>query len=372
MIKVVNFNNLFKHICFFIFIIFFIFVIFIFQKKCVSSFFKDTHEIDTVFLLCLENTLPPINIDNTNSDNSTLLSKFILYSEIPVLNTSLLKNSTLIKNTSPSEIANDNNSLTNNIDPVEGAVNTEQIENSVANTYTNNYNTVQIKNTSVYQLTDEMISPSDLNINTQNIIIFHTHTCESYTQSDNFQYEESGNFRTVDLERSVAKVGSSLSDYLKYYGFNVNHNLTYHDYPSYSGSYDRSLETVKSILNDTPDTDIIIDIHRDAIADSSYAPSVKIGDETVAQLMFVLGTDGGGLDHPNWINNLKFAIKVQEKANELFPGLFRPIILRNSRYNQHLRSASCIIEVGATGNTLDESIASMKYLSYVLNEVLNK
>lgn len=78
----------------------------------------------------------------------------------------------------------------------------------------------------------------------------------------------------------------------------------------------------------------------------------------------------GGLDHPNWKNNLKFAVKVQQKANELYPGLFKPIVFRNSRYNQQLGNAACIIEVGATGNTLDESILSMKYLSYILNEVL--
>ena len=87
--------------------------------------------------------------------------------------------------------------------------------------------------------------------------------------------------------------------------------------------------------------------------------------------MFVIGTDGGGLEHPNWQNNLKFAVMVQERANELFPGLFKPIILRNSRYNQQLGNAACIIEVGATGNTLEQSILSMKYLSYVLNDILN-
>lgn len=78
----------------------------------------------------------------------------------------------------------------------------------------------------------------------------------------------------------------------------------------------------------------------------------------------------GGLEHPNWRENLKFAIKVQQKSNDLYPGLFRPILLRNSRYNQQLGKAACIIEVGATGNTLDESILSMKYLSKVLNDVL--
>ena len=155
------------------------------------------------------------------------------------------------------------------------------------------------------------------------------------------------------------------------YGFNVTHDTTYHDYPNYSGSYGRSMATVENVLLSHSGTDIIIDLHRDAIADSSYAPSVIIGDEKVSQLMFVIGTDGGGLEHPNWRNNLKFAIAVQKKANELYPGLFRSILLRNSRYNQQLGNAACIIEVGATGNTLEESMGAMKYLALVLNSVLH-
>ena len=85
--------------------------------------------------------------------------------------------------------------------------------------------------------------------------------------------------------------------------------------------------------------------------------------------MFVIGSNGGGLEHPNWIQNLKIAIKIQEKANEKYPGLFKPIILRNSRYNQNLAKGSSIIEVGATGNTLEQCNNSMKYLADVLKEV---
>ena len=68
---------------------------------------------------------------------------------------------------------------------------------------------------------------------------------------------------------------------------------------------------------------------------------------------------------------MKFAIKIQEKANEMFPGLFRPIIVRNSRYNQHIAPGASIIEVGATGNTLEEACASMKYLAEVLDIAVN-
>lgn len=247
---------------------------------------------------------------------------------------------------------------------------TTVVENNVPNKYTDSYNGVSIKNGTNYSLTEDILNPNNIDINKNDVMIFHTHTCESYTPTENYTYEESGTFRTTDLNFSVSRVGDALSDQLLSYGFNVTHDKTYHDYPAYSGSYGRSQATVENLLVSHPGTDIIIDLHRDAITDTSYAPSVIIGDETVAQLMFVIGTDGGGLDHPNWQQNLKFAVKVQEKANQLYPGLFRPILLRNSRYNQQLGKAACIIEVGATGNTLEQAMGSMKYLSKILDEVL--
>ena len=195
---------------------------------------------------------------------------------------------------------------------------------------------------------------TNITVNSKNILIFHTHTCESYTQTDANKYESTGNYRTTDLNHNVVRVGDELQKYLTSYGHNVIHNKTFHDYPAYTGSYGRSLKTVNGILSQNKDTDVVIDLHRDAIGDDSYAPKVKIGDEYAAQIMFVIGTNGSGLTHDNWQQNLQFAMKVQQKANELYPGLFKPILLRNARYNQHLSKAANIIEIGATGNTLEE------------------
>lgn len=262
--------------------------------------------------------------------------------------------------------ANDNEN--NKIQPPESNLETQIIPNNVPDKFNTTYKGVKIKNTSKHTLTDDILNFDNINIDKSNIMIFHTHTCESYTPTENFSYTPSGNFRTTDLNYSVSRVGDVLSEQLTSYGYNVIHNKNFHDYPSYNGSYGRSLETVKNLLN-TNKSDIIIDLHRDAIADSTYAPSVKIGDEVVSQLMFVIGTDGGGLEHPNWRENLKFAIKVQAKANEMYPGLFRSILVRDSRYNQHLGKAACLIEVGSTGNTLEQSMASMKYLAKILNSI---
>ena len=271
------------------------------------------------------------------------------------------------------EIDESNNQETSEETNQEVATNVETeivTQNPIKESYNIELNGVKIKNETSFEI-NETILEKQLEINKENIIIFHTHTCESYTPSEQYPYQQTGNFRTTDLNYTVSRVGDDLTNYLLGYGFNVIHDKTYHDYPAYSGSYNRSLQTVENILQTNP-SDIIIDLHRDAIGSkSNYDPSVKIGEDVAAQLMFVVGTNGGGLYHPNWQENLKFAIDVQQKANEMYPGLFKPMIVRNSRYNQHLGKAATIIEVGSTGNTLEQCITSMKYLSKVLDELLH-
>ena len=150
------------------------------------------------------------------------------------------------------------------------------------------YKNVKIKNQTGYTLTEEMLNP-DITIENKNIILFHTHSCESYTSSDKYPYTPTGTFRTTDLNFTVVRVGTELENQLKQYQYNVIHNTDYHDYPSYNGSYTRSLATVENILKTNP-SDIIIDVHRDAVGSrSDYAPTVKIGDtDEAAQIMFVI------------------------------------------------------------------------------------
>lgn len=249
----------------------------------------------------------------------------------------------------------------------------ERKTTDIKDTYTNTYGSVTVKNLTNIKLTTDILKP-DYNVkNKKDIIIYHTHTCESYTPTKENSYKASGNFRTTDSNHSVVKVGKELETELEKLKFNVIRTEAKHDYPAYSGSYTRSLETIEGILKKNKDAEIVFDIHRDAVGSSSnYAPTVEINGEKVAQLMFVIGTNDGGGKHPNWRKNLKFAVMVQEKANEMYPGLFRSINLRSATFNQKVANCASIIEVGATGNTLEEATASMKYLAKVLNEVLNK
>ena len=277
------------------------------------------------------------------------------------------------KNTSEENKSDSNNSITEDekiILASNSGIKTEVVTpNPIAENANVQYGNVKIKNQTTYNLTEDILNPN-IKIDNKNILIFHTHSCESYTPSEKYQYSQTGNYRTTDKNYSVIRVGNELENYLKQYNINVIHDTSYHDYPSYTGSYTRSLQTVENILK-TNQSDIIIDLHRDAVGSRpDYAPTVKIGEDYAAQIMFVIGTNEGGLWHPNWQQNLKFAVKVQQKAEEMYPGLFKPIMLTKSRYNQHTGKYANIMEIGSTGNTLDQCLNSMKYLSAVLNEIL--
>ena len=347
------------------------------------SGFKTKLNIDkNSFLSCLDTVIPSIrsvNKKEQNAKNNIETLKMALGVELGMMdsiekngaNTENVENAAenVVENETSAENAIGNNNIDDEIQEAETGLKTEVLENSVPEKYTSEYNGVKIRNeTDNIKLTKEMLVP-EVDVNTKNILIYHTHTCESYTQTDNYKYKASGNFRTKDLNCNMVRVGAELEKYLKHYGYNVIHDTTIYD-SSYSQSYDRSLKGVAKLLEENKDTDILFDMHRDAIGDSSYAPTVKIGDDEAAQLMFVIGSNGGGSEHDNWNENLKLAIKIQEKANELYPGLFKPIVLRDSRYNQQLAKGASIIEVGATGNTMEQCLNSMKYLSKVLSEVL--
>ena len=378
-VKVYTIKDLLKYFAGLIIII----VILLFITKVVlSKINKENIEQDnkTGFLnydltSCIETTSTIIKDTNNPNNNEIKAYKSDLYEDILKTQISLAKDihedeiDDTVEDTAD-EIKENKTQEASNVELAKTSLATEVITNNpIALNYNSQYGNVKIKNQTSHDLTEEMLNPN-IEITNKNILLFHTHTCESYTPSENFQYTETGNFRTTDLNYSVARVGTELENQLKSYGHNVIHDTTYHDYPSYNGSYTNSLATVQNILQNNP-TDIIFDIHRDAIGSrSDYAPCVKIGDDVCAQIMFVMGSDEGGLWHPNWNQNLKFAIKVQAKAEEMYPGLFKPLTLTKYRYNQHTGKYASIIEVGATGNTMDQCLNSMKYFAKVLDEIL--
>ncbi len=320
---------------------------------------------------CLEITIPELNLGGDSEKHEIKITS-LMNIELAMLNPNVInpEEKPVVANVPEEKPITNENTSSPEIE-ISKIAKTESVsDRNFASHSTNTYGTTKIDNQSSYTITEDMLVPDVELTDKKNVIIYHTHTCESYTPCETYNYTMTGNYRTTDSNYNVVRVGEELNTYLTQKGFNVIHDGTYHDYPSYSGSYARSLETAKRVL-EGQSADIVIDLHRDAIGNGdTYGPTVMVNGQRVAQLMFVIGTDGGGLEHPNWVQNLKTAVKIQETANAMYPGLFRSIVIRNSRYNQHVAKGASIIEVGATANTLGECLLSMQCLANVLEEVV--
>ena len=206
------------------------------------------------------------------------------------------------------------------------------------------------------------------------VLIVHTHASEAYTQEAGYEYESSGELRTQDQTRSVIRIGSEIARLLEDAGIETIHDTTLNDYPSYDGAYARMETIIETHLAQYPSIQIVLDVHRDAVEDQSGFPAALTADvagEDCAKLMFVVGTDEGGLEHPDWQENLANALKLQALLNRSAPGLCRDIDLRTERFNQHETDGSLLCEFGASGNTLSQALRTARVFADVLVGFVN-
>ncbi len=199
------------------------------------------------------------------------------------------------------------------------------------------------------------------------ILIIHTHGTEAYTPDGADQYEALEPYRTTDEEQNVTRVGRALADALEGYGLDVLVDTELYDYPNYDGAYARSGEAMEDYLTRYPSLAMVIDLHRDAIGDGevAYGPV----SDGAAQMMFVMGSEGT-LSYPNWEKNLALAMSLQGLVDEAYPHLMRPTTLCSNRYNQQLTPGSLLLEVGATGNTLQEALAAVDLFAQAVGPAL--
>ena len=204
------------------------------------------------------------------------------------------------------------------------------------------------------------------------VLIMHTHGTESYTQSPGHTYVPSGEYRTTDSSANMLRVGQKICEILNDRGISAIHSRTLNDYPAYSGSYNRALKDIQAHVKQHPSIQLVIDVHRDAIASGNtyYKTAAQVEGRQTAQLMFVTGTDGGGLTHDHWRDNLAFQAQLHDRLNSTYPGIMRPISIRASRFNQHVRKGSMLVEVGACGNTLEEALAAAEIFANTLADAL--
>lgn len=207
------------------------------------------------------------------------------------------------------------------------------------------------------------------------ILIMHTHATEAYTMADGDDYTESDESRTTDENYNMIRVGEEMKAVFEEQGFSVLHDKTTYDYPGYNGSYGRSLAGVEAYLEEYPTIQMVLDVHRDALIDADgtvYSKTTSIDGEKVAQVMLVVGTDDGGLTHPEWRDNYTLALKIQGAMLSIDSTFPRPIDLRSQRFNQHLRPGSLLVEVGTSGNTLKQALAGARLFAEAVCMELNE
>ena len=194
------------------------------------------------------------------------------------------------------------------------------------------------------------------------ILIIHTHSSEAYTQAGLDRYAPSDSCRTEDPAYNIIRVGDELTKIFEAAGLTVLHDTGVYDYPSYTGSYSRSGAAVASILTEHPEIAVVIDMHRDALGsgDVVYKTMAEEDGLVASQVMLLVGTDGSGLEHPHWRDNLSLALTLQQAVTKVHPTLMRPVDLVPQRYNTHLTRGSLILEVGSSGNTLQEALAAIR------------
>ncbi|MBE6947672.1 MAG: hypothetical protein E7454_05425 [Ruminococcaceae bacterium] len=233
-------------------------------------------------------------------------------------------------------------------------------------------NVVEVNNLTDYDLQEAALLTAPLAWNLTEggpkVLILHTHTTESYTRQPGEIYEEDSDYRTFNAAYNMISIGKELAQILEQGGISVLHDQTYHDYPSFSGSYADARQTVESYLEAYPSIQVVIDLHRDALdfeKDPQLTTMATVEGQKSAQLMLVAGTDTNA-SHPNWKENLAVCMKLTAVLEQMHPGITRPIQLRPQRFNLDLTAGSLLVEVGANGNTHQEALVAVRVLGEAL------
>lgn len=205
------------------------------------------------------------------------------------------------------------------------------------------------------------------------VLIVHTHGSESFFPQGKDTYSLTDVERTEDKRYNVVRLGDELAETLKNKGISVVHDRNIYDSPSYNGSYTRTLSAIGNHLKKSPSIKVVIDVHRDSMTTKEgvkYKTVAEVGGKKVAQMMLVMSTGESGLPHPNWAENLKLAVKLQNALASKYPGIMRPMNLRKERFNMHATTGSMLVEVGTSANSLDEALGAVKLLGEELSEIL--
>ena len=231
--------------------------------------------------------------------------------------------------------------------------------------------------TSITSLTKEIFRPSefldkDMKIthdsSSPQILIFHTHSQEKFADS------------TDDDSTSILGVGDYLTELLTGKGYNVIHDRSVYDYVD--GKLDRSKaytyaeQGIESILESNPSIEVVIDLHRDGVADTTHLVT-EVDGRQMAKIMFFNGISYSNvkgninyLYNPYRDDNLAMSLQMHLIGEAYYPGFLRRNYINAYRYCLHERAKSMLIEAGAQTTTFEEVKNAMEPLADMLDKLL--
>lgn len=227
--------------------------------------------------------------------------------------------------------------------------------------------------TSPEELDAEALLAKDLKIDKETkgpkVLIYHTHSQEAFADSV-----------PGDTSTTIVGVGTYLTELLNARGIETIHHEGVYDLIDgeldRSKAYDLAEPEVRRILEENPGIEVLIDLHRDGVAEGTHLVT-EINGKPTAQIMFFNGLSrtkaNGDIDYlynPYIQDNLAFSLQMQLKAAELYPGLTRHIYLRGYCYNMNIMPKTLLIEAGAQTNTVEEMRNAMEVLADTLDKVL--
>ena len=246
-------------------------------------------------------------------------------------------------------------------DKKDGAISQWQYTNEGV---TDKFGVVKVKNVNKTQIDIEKLlsQRADLSVSKDepSVLIFHTHTTETYQLVDRDYYPTNNVTRSEDSSRNMVRIGDAICEQLENAGIKYIHDTKIHD-KRYTGAYDNSRETAVEYMKKYPTIQVVLDVHRDAVErtdGTKIRPVATINGKKAAQIMIISGCqeEGNGLtEFPDWKENLVFALQLQKIAEENFEGLMRPIYFCPRMYNMNLTHCSLLLEIGSDSNTLEEA-----------------
>lgn len=246
---------------------------------------------------------------------------------------------------------------------------------------TNVYKNICVKNataTKALNIEKVLKQPVDLKAVDKSqpaVLIFHTHTTEGYELLDRGFYTNSYTGRSESVSKNMVRVGDEIAKMLEDAGYKVIHDTEIHD-RKYTGAYDHSRKSVEAYLKKYPSIQVVLDIHRDAIHLSNgnkIKPTAEINGKKAAQIMIITGAEEGKVtDFPDWEYNLRFALKLQQTCETMYPGLMRPVFFSQRKYNMNLSHCNLLLEMGSDANTLDEAAYSGRLVGTAVAKILDE